>query len=54
MNLLNEKVELMRSNENLMKINEKLITEVSPHYKLNFKHPPKAEKTDNKEDKKEG
>lgn len=37
-----------------MKINEKLITEVSPHNKLNFKNPPKQEKITTKEQKKEG
>ena len=36
--LLDEKVELMRSNDNLVKINEKLIIELSPHTKLSQKY----------------
>jgi hypothetical protein len=34
----------MKSNDNLMKINEKLIIEISPHTKMNIKHPGKSEK----------
>ena len=51
----------MRSNDNLMKINEKLIIQISPHTKMNVKPqgkserigPKKEEKEEKKEEKKE-